>query len=230
MKIISRNAALLLRIASVGAAISALAGCGEKYEKLMTDAAIATADRVCGVYRLVDAVWDGAPLDLDEDGIASESFLEECLAGNHLGLVATEEGVTGRVHSITYGSDRPVEMYLPFFHGEYSLSGQSAPGATLGDGSKVPLYSCESLKGSYSIREDGTLVLDFLSSQRRSAWYPETAFCDVWDISVTWDSDGDGDFILSGTTRFIDRISGNEVEGRETLRYHCISTKEKKKR
>ena len=225
MKTDSGSAALILRLAAFAAAVAALAGCEVKYEKLMSDAAVATADRVCGVYRLTDASWDGAPLDLDCDGVASGSFMDECLKGDFLGWVLSDgENLDVHISAIQYGSERPVEMYLPFFHGDYSLSGQSAPGGTLGDGSKVPLYSCESLKGSYSIREDGTLVLDFLSSQRRSDWYPETAFCDVWDISVTWD------FILSGTTRFIDRISGNEVEGRETLRYHCISTKEKKKR
>lgn len=222
MKTDSGSAALILRLAAFAAAVAALAGCEVKYEKLMSDAAVATADRVCGVYRLTDASWDGAPLDLDCDGVASGSFMDECLKGDFLGWVLSDgENLDVHIYAIQYGSEKPVKIYIPFFQGDYTLPLKQ-------DG--MPTYSLNSIDAEYSILEDGTLSIDCMSTQRHSSHGPQGAFCDVWDIELTWDRDGDGDFILSGTTRFIDRISGNEVEGRETLRYHCISTKEKKKR
>ena len=63
-----------------------LAGCGIKYERNMTEAAQLTADKVCGIYQAVEATWDGEPLDVNNDGVAKESFLEELLDGPYLGI------------------------------------------------------------------------------------------------------------------------------------------------
>lgn len=210
-----------LRTLIISAAVFAVAGCGVKYEKLMTDEALATADRVCGVYHLVDITWDGERVDLDNDGVASESFLEECLSGDYLGYVMKDGVVECTVGAIEYGSQSPVKVYIPFFYGDYSLSGPY---------SDTYRYSLLGLSVSYSIEDDGTLILDYQPHQRSSSHSPESEFCDVFDISVIWDRDGNGDFIVSGRTKFLDNLTGNEVEGCETIRYHCISTKEKKKR
>ena len=43
----------------------------------MTDAARAAMDRLVGEYELVGAEWDGAPVDLNSDGVASASIFDE---------------------------------------------------------------------------------------------------------------------------------------------------------
>ena len=58
----------------------------EKYEKPMSDAAYATADRLCGVYRLVAMDWSGEPVALDGDGVALESLWEEKSSGLSVSL------------------------------------------------------------------------------------------------------------------------------------------------
>lgn len=48
-----------------------------KVEYDMTDAARAAMDRLVGEYELVGADWDGAPVDLNRDGVASASIFDE---------------------------------------------------------------------------------------------------------------------------------------------------------
>ena len=43
----------------------------------MTDATRAAMDRLVGEYELVGAEWDGAPVDLNGDGVASASIFDE---------------------------------------------------------------------------------------------------------------------------------------------------------
>lgn len=43
----------------------------------MTDAGRAAMDRLVGEYELVGAEWDGAPVDLNGDGVASASIFDE---------------------------------------------------------------------------------------------------------------------------------------------------------
>lgn len=43
----------------------------------MTEAARAAMDRLVGEYELVGAEWDGAPVDLNGDGVASASIFDE---------------------------------------------------------------------------------------------------------------------------------------------------------
>ena len=43
----------------------------------MTDAARAAMDRLVGEYELVGTEWDGAPVDLNGDGVASASIFDE---------------------------------------------------------------------------------------------------------------------------------------------------------
>ena len=101
--------------------LMAAAGCGkEKYVKPMSDAAYATADRVCGVYRLVAMDWSGEPVDLDGDGVASESLWEECLAGEHLGLSVPENQIIEWTLRPIYSCRHPQSMGFPFFHGDYT--------------------------------------------------------------------------------------------------------------
>ena len=58
--------------------LMAAIACGkDKVSYDMTDAARAAMDRLVGEYELVGAEWDGAPVDLNGDGVASASIFDE---------------------------------------------------------------------------------------------------------------------------------------------------------
>ena len=57
--------------------MAAIACDKDKVEYDMTDAARAAMDRLVGEYELVGADWDGAPVDLNGDGVASASIFDE---------------------------------------------------------------------------------------------------------------------------------------------------------
>lgn len=57
--------------------MAAIACDKNKVEYDMTDAARAAMDRLVGEYELVGAEWDGAPVDLNRDGVASASIFDE---------------------------------------------------------------------------------------------------------------------------------------------------------
>ena len=197
----------------------AAAGCEkEKYEKPMSDAAYATADRVCGVYRLVAMDWSGEPVDLDGDGIAKESLWEECLAGEHLGLIVPDNQVIEWTIPPIYSYSNSQILGFPFFHGDYTPGVES-----------LSYYSLHLITGKMWIREDGMLDLQVPAYQEESSHEGiDNEECAIRDITVSWEPDGD--FLVAGTTSFRDERTGESIEGRETLRYHCVSTKEKKKR
>ena len=199
--------------------LAAASGCGkEKYVKPMSDAAYATADRVCGVYRLVAMDWTGEPVDLDGDGVAQESLWEECLAGEHLGISVPENHLIEWTIYPIYSCRKPQSVGFPFFHGDYTPGVES-----------LSYYSLHLISGEMQILEDGTLDLQVPAFQEESSHFGITnEMCAIRDITVSWEPDGD--FLVAGTTSFLDEQTGESVEGRETLRYHCVSTKEKKRR
>ena len=57
--------------------IAAIACDKDKVSYDMTEAARAAMDRLVGEYELVGAEWDGAPVDLNGDGVASASIFDE---------------------------------------------------------------------------------------------------------------------------------------------------------
>lgn len=58
--------------------LMAAIACGkDKVSYDMTEAARAAMDRLVGEYELVGAEWDGAPVDLNGDGVASASIFDE---------------------------------------------------------------------------------------------------------------------------------------------------------
>ena len=57
--------------------MTAIACDKDKVSYDMTEAARAAMDRLVGEYELVGAEWDGAPVDLNGDGVASASIFDE---------------------------------------------------------------------------------------------------------------------------------------------------------
>ena len=184
--------------------------------KPMSDAAYATADRACGVFRLVSIGWTGEPVDLDGDGVAQESLLEECLAGKHSGMSAYDRVVEWTVQPLYSYSETPILELFPFFHGDFTPGVESSA-----------YYSLNLIFGKMRVFEDGTLdvtMYDYPEGIGGKMTNEEGA---IRDITVTLEPDGD--FLVAGTTSFRDERTGETVRGRATHRYHCVSTKEKKK-
>jgi hypothetical protein len=197
--------------------LMAATGCGkEKYVKPMSDAAYATADRACGVFRLVSIDWTGRPVDLDGDGVAQASLLEECLAGKHSGMSSYDRVVEWTVQPLYSYSETPILELFPFFHGDFTPGVESSA-----------YYSLNLIFGKMRVFEDGTLdvtMYDYPEGIGGKMTNEEGA---IRDITVTLEPDGD--FLVAGTTSFRDERTGETVRGRATHRYHCVSTKEKKK-
>jgi hypothetical protein len=197
--------------------LMAAAGCEkEKYVKPMSDAAYATADRACGVFRLVSIDWTGEPVDLDGDGVAQASLLEECLAGKHSGMSSYDRVVEWTVQPLYSYSETPILELFPFFHGDFTPGVESSA-----------YYSLNLIFGKMRVFEDGTLdvtMYDYPEGIGGKMTNEEGA---IRDITVTLEPDGD--FLVAGTTCFRDERTGETVRGRATHRYHCVSTKEKKK-
>ena len=197
--------------------LMAATGCGkEKYVKPMSDAAYETVDRICGDYRLMYIDWTGEPVDLDGDGVAQESLLEECLAGKHSGMSAYDRVVEWTVQPLYSYSETPILELFPFFHGDFTPGVESSA-----------YYSLNLIFGKMRVFEDGTLDVTMYDYQRVIDGQVMNEEGAVRDITVTLEPDGD--FLVAGTTCFRDERTGETVRGRATHRYHCVSTKEKKK-
>ena len=190
--------------AGLAAAVALVAGCKQEYPYLRTQEALATMDKVCGVYELVSLEWDGGPVDLNGDGTALPGLLEEALSGEFLGYtVGNLDHETGRITGTVYAP-----AYDPEKNG-YNGSLRYSP-----DMEKV-----------YVVEPSGELTLSYDREQQAGfhqgvVTLPECAFSAV---QVVWEESGD--FRISAETAFYDYLSKRMVGGRETALYHCISTK-----
>lgn len=214
--------------AGLAAVVALVAGCKQEYPYLRTQEALATMDKVCGVYELVSLEWDGGPVDLNGDGTALPGLLEEALSGEFLGYTVgnldRETGrITGTVYAPAYDPEKNgyngssgkypgTEIMLPLFTGDYE------------EGTRWP-YSLGAIHAYYRVESSGELTLAYDRKQQASfhqgvVTLPECAFSAV---QVVWEESGD--FRISAETAFYDYLSKRMVGGRETALYRCISTK-----
>lgn len=214
--------------AGLAAVVALVAGCKQDYPYLRTQEALATMDKVCGVYELVSLEWDGGPVDLNGDGTALPGLLEEALSGEFLGYTVGnldhETGrITGTVYAPAYDPEKNgyngssgkypgTEIMLPLFMGDYE------------EGTRWP-YSLGAIHAYYRVEPSGELTLSYDREQQAGfhqgvVTLPECAFSAV---QVVWEESGD--FRISAETAFYDYLSKRMVGGRETALYHCISTK-----
>lgn len=163
-------------------------------------------DRICGVYALESAQWDGAPLDLDGDGISSPSFMDELLSGTWLGS-QTECNLTivpaTRLNTST-------EIYAYIYHGDFKDDGNGG-------------YSLERIQLSYKVDAEGSI--SSYSQQVSVSSHCGGEYFRLDNVQAGFEGDL---FVISGDTDYFDLTSKTAVPGRETFRYRCISTKEKR--
>ena len=164
-------------------------------------------DRICGVYTLESAQWDGAPLDLDGDGIASPSFMEELLSGEWLGYQDQYCDVT--IYPATR-LDSPTQINAYIYHGDFM--DDSNGGYSL---DQIQFYYKVDVEGALSFEFNKASVYSFCGEKKRRLDNVQAGF--------------EGDlFVISGDTDYFDLVSQTAVPGRETFRYRGISTKEKR--
>lgn len=212
----------------LAAAVVLAAGCEQDYPYLRTPEALATMDKVCGVYEMVSLEWTGGPVDLNGDGTAMPGLLEEALSGEFLGYTVDNlDRGTGRITGVVYapaydpektgyngssGKYAGTEIMLPLFMGDYE------------EGTRWP-YSLGAIHAYYCVEPSGELTLAYDREQKNSFHQDSTTLpeCAFSAIRVVWEENGD--FRISAETAFYDYLSKRMVGGRETALYHCISTK-----
>ena len=106
-------------------------------------------DKFCGVYALESAEWDGAPLDLDGDGIANPSFLEELLSGTPMGFQTSS-------HVIIYPAfklNTPTQINAYLYYGDFN---DNNPGGYSLD--VIQFYYNVNVEGNFSFILSGTTL------------------------------------------------------------------------
>ena len=126
-----------------------LCSCRDHYSDLINE----TADRIEGTYDLEAIAWEGEPVDLNNDGIASKDLLQELLSlptnaeNNHQAVVT----------SITLDrSIGAIGMDLPMQNVSIAPNGQYPEGWMIGNMLTVSI--------SYHIDSSGSLLVDHFDS------------------------------------------------------------------
>ena len=174
-------------------------------------------DRFCGMYRMVSNSWDG-PLeaDLTGDGIVAGSHFEELLSGKWLGVQEPLFHIQPVLKL-----DKPQQFTLGAFGGDYVEGWEESLSA----------YSILSISCYYTVDVNGAIRVvvdeDRMLHEQLSHYngeIPGVRHCRFDNIEVSLE----GDIIaLSGDTSYYNYFTGNEISGRETFFYKCVSSKEK---
>ena len=185
----------------------AVLSCGKDVNYDMTDAARAAMDRIVGVYVLEGAEWDGGSIDLDGDGVASESIYDELVK-----IPEMEE--TGVV--IDMRQPYEVVARISVAVEEIYTSGDNVD-ALWNERTFTPLFGIEP-SGEYDLRIDS----DYGMSSEPDYW--REACFQAMAVEVT----GEDGLSLSADTAFLDNKTSEIRRGRITYRFKCISGKGRK--
>jgi len=224
-----------------------LCACEKEFSFAMSQEAMDAVDGLCGEYMITSLEWDGGPVDLDGDGIASESFLEECLGGGpyvywrpyfihdrYMGTIDLKE-VLSIVEPVRYDS----------FH--YDLSGEAYEDAKgesemrlfifcgdfmdiMGPEDSV-YYDLAEYYVRYSVNQNGDLEIPVVENGYVYARLHEQRWKFSQKAETTFHSieyiPENKEIILKVKTVFYDFLTRSEVPGTETIRYGCVSSKNK---
>lgn len=170
----------------------------------MTDAARAAMDRLVGEYELVGAEWDGAPVDLNDDGVASASIFDELKEVPDLtDEIGIEIDMTAPYRTSVRISLLIEEIYLNTSIAFWNKS------------IFTPKFSVDS-SGNYDLSIDP--YYGKVSDDGR---------CQGYFYKMNVRLEGDDMLYLSGYTVLRDDRSGQPVNGTLVYKFKCVSGKGK---
>ena len=176
-----------------------------KVEYDMTDAARAAMDRLVGEYELVGAEWDGAPVDLNGDGVASASIFDEL---KEVPDLTDEIGIEIDM-AAPYRTSVRISLLIEEIYLNTSIAFWNKSIFT-------PKFSVDS-SGNYDLGIDP--YYGKVSDDSRSQGY-------FYKMNVRLE--GDDMLYLSGYTVLRDDRSGQPVNGTLVYKFKCVNGKGKK--
>ena len=176
-----------------------------KVEYDMTDAARAAMDRLVGEYELVGAEWDGAPVDLNGDGVASASIFDEL---KEVPDLTDEIGIEIDM-AAPYRTSVRISLLIEEIYLNTSIAFWNKSVFT-------PAFSVDS-SGNYDLGIDP--YYGKVSDDGR---------CQGYFYKMNVRLEGDDILYLSGYTVLRDDRSGQPVKGTLTYKFKCVSGKGKK--
>ena len=176
-----------------------------KVEYDMTDAARAAMDRLVGEYELVGAEWDGAPVDLNGDGVASASIFDEL---KEVPDLTDEIGIEIDM-TAPYLTSVRISLLIEEIYLNTSIAFWNKSVFT-------PKFSVDSF-GNYDLGIDP--YYGKVSDDGR---------CQGYFYKMNVRLEGDDMLYLSGYSVLRDDRSGQPVNGTLTYKFKCVSGKGKK--
>lgn len=170
----------------------------------MTDAARAAMDRLVGEYELVGAEWDGAPVDLNDDGVASASIFDEL---KEVPDLTDEIGIEIDM-TAPYRTSVRISLLIEEIYLNTSIAFWNKSVFT-------PKFSVDS-SGNYDLGIDP--YYGKVSDDSR---------CQGYFYKMNVRLEGDDMLYLSGYTVLRDDRSGQPVNGTLTYKFKCVSGKGK---
>lgn len=170
----------------------------------MTDAARAAMDRLVGEYELVGAEWDGAPVDLNGDGVASASIFDEL---KEVPDLTDEIGIEIDM-AAPYRTSVRISLLIEEIYLNTSIAFWNKSVFT-------PKFSVDS-SGNYDLGIDP--YYGKVSDDGR---------CQGYFYKMNVRLEGDDILYLSGYTVLRDDSSGQPVNGMLVYKFKCVSGKGK---
>lgn len=170
----------------------------------MTDAARAAMDRLVGEYELVGAEWDGAPVDLNDDGVASASIFDEL---KEVPDLTDEIGIEIDMEA-PYRTSVRISLLIEEIYLNTSIAFWNKSIFT-------PKFSVDS-SGNYDLGIDP--YYGKVSDDSR---------CQGYFYKMNVRLEGDDILYLSGYTVLRDDRSGQPVNGTLVYKFKCVSGKGK---
>ena len=176
-----------------------------KVEYDMTDAARAAMDRLVGEYELVGAEWDGAPVDLNGDGVASASIFDELK----------------EVPDLTDETRMEIDMTAPYLTSvRISLLIEEIYLNT-----SIVFWNKSVFTPKFSVDSSGNYDLGIDPYYGKVS---DDGRCQGYFYKMNVRLEGDDILYLSGYTVLRDDRSGQPVKGTLTYQFKCVSGKGKK--
>lgn len=184
--------------------MAAIACDKDKVSYDMTEAARAAMDRLVGEYELVGAEWDGAPVDLNGDGVASASIFDEL---KEVPDLTDEIGIEIDM-AAPYRTSVRISLLIEEIYLNTSIAFWNKSVFT-------PKFSVDS-SGNYDLGIDP--YYGKVSDDSR---------CQGYFYKMNVRLEGDDILYLSGNTVLRDDRSGQPVNGTLVYKFKCVNGKGK---